>query len=304
MKSFLLRTFAVQVLMALSLAFAAEKIPPELENVGIEEHLGAQVDLNLNFKNELGQVVPLRSLVDGRKPVILNIVYFTCPNLCNFFLNGFVESLQKLQWGPGKEFQILTVSMDPRETAPLAIKKKESYLKFYGRAGAEKGWHFWTEAAPEIVNKGVARISPDEQGNVKKLAEQVGFKYKFNKEENQFAHTAAMMILTPDGRVSRYLYGIEFKPTDLRLALVEASGNKIGNVMDRLLLFCYHYDPKTKKYALYANNLMRAAGALTTVILGFFLVGFWRRERFLGSSKQTSGHNRDRKGQKLQVNNT
>lgn len=270
---------------------AAEKIPQELENVGIEEKLGHQVDLGLTFRNELGQVIPLRNIVDGRKPTLLFIVYFKCPNLCNFFLNGAVEALQKLQMTPGKEYQIITASMDPREDYMLASQKKASYIKFYGREESAVGWHFLTDAAPEVLGVSRDHISPDLRGHVKQLAEQVGFKYKFNKEENQFAHTAAMMVLTPDGRISRYLYGIEFQPKDLRLALAEASGNKIGNVVDRLLLFCYHYDPKTKKYSLYAKNLMSAAGALTVLLLGFYIASFWRRENTSRKKREGLGLN-------------
>ena len=224
------------------------------------------------FKNEKGELVPLRSVVSGKKPVVLFLAYYECPNLCGMFLNGALDGLRKLKWTPGKEFDVLTISIDPTETNDLATKKKANYLREYGRTQVpevETGWHFW-------VNDKVASHE-DEKVHVKLLANQVGFGYRYDKGQEQYAHSAAMMFLTPEGKVSRYLYGIEFRPNDMRLALVEAGERKIGSVMDRIMLFCYHYDPVTKKYGLYATNLMRAGGGMTVFVVGSVLIGFWRR---------------------------
>ncbi|MEW6055192.1 MAG: SCO family protein [Bdellovibrionota bacterium] len=267
--------FMVGIATAVSL-FAAEKLPQELENVGIEERLGAQVDLNLTFRNEKGELVPLRSVVNGRKPVLLFLAYYGCPNLCNLFLNGATESLKNLAWTAGNEFQIVTVSIDPRETPELASKKKLSHLKALGKPEAATGWHFW-----------VSDVQGDAEAitNAKRLSDQVGFKYRYDKDQDQYAHSAAMIVLTPEGKISRYLFGIEFQPKDLRLALVEAGGRKIGTLIDHILLFCYNYDPKTKKYSLYATNLMRAGGGVTVLAVGSSLALVWRRNRRKGNGK-------------------
>lgn len=272
MKRYSVFAFKLAILLwALSpLAPAAEKIPMELQNVGITEHFGEQVDLNLQFRNEKGELVPLRSVVNGRKPVLLFLAYYGCPNLCNLFLNGATDGLKKLEWTAGKEFQIVTVSIDPREDAELARGKKNAHITAYGRE-ASAGWHFW------INDKKAAADAHDV--NVKKLAEQVGFNYRYDKDQDQYAHSAAMIVLTPEGKISRYLYGIEYQPKDLRLALVEAGGRKIGTLVDHLMLFCYSYDPKSRKYSLYATNLMRAGGGLTVFIVGGILLGAYRRQK-------------------------
>lgn len=259
-------------LAAIRPSSAAEQIPLELKDVGIQEQLGRQVDLDLTFRNEKNELVRLGSVVDGKKPTLLFLAYYGCPNLCNLFLNGATDGLKQLEWSIGQEFQIVTVSIDPREDAALAKAKKAAHLMAYGkRVGAENGWHFWVNDKPGAADA--------QDVHVKKLAEQVGFHYKYDKDQDQYAHSAGMILLTPEGKVSRYLYGIEFKPKDLRLALVEAGGGKIGTIADHFLLFCYHYDPKGKKYALYATNVMRAGGGLTVFLVAGFLTSFWRRNR-------------------------
>ncbi len=260
--------------------FAAEKIPLELQNVGITEHFGEQVDLNLTFRNEKGELVPLHSVVNGRQPVLLFLAYYGCPNLCNLFLNGATDGLKQLKWTSGKDFQILTISIDPREGTELATQKKAAHLLAYGRPEAAAGWHFWVndkKAAPDA-----------EDINVKKLARQVGFGYRFDKDQDQYAHSAGMIVLTPEGKISRYLYGIDYQPNDLKLALTEAGGGKIGTLVERILLFCYHYDPKGKKYAIYAANVMRAGGGFTVLIVGGLLGSFWRRNR--RNTRKREGH--------------
>jgi protein SCO1 len=259
-------------LAAAASVFGAEKLPRALEEVGITEHLGAQVDLNLVFRDEQGRAVPLRSVVNGRRPVLLFLAYYSCPNLCGLFLNGANDVLKQLEWTPGEKFQIITVSIDPREEPKLAAKKKEGYVAALGRPEAGAGWHFW-------VDEKTAKDTDPTGTSARRLADQVGFKYRWDDESQQYAHTAAIIALTPDGKVSRYLYGIAFEPRDVRLALVEAGGRKIGGVMDRILLFCFNYDPRTRKYSLYATNLMRAGGGFTALLVGGMLFAGWRRRR-------------------------
>lgn len=268
---------AILSLMTVLPVFAAEKLPAQLQNVGFKERLGAQVNLGLKFRNEKGEVVPIGSVFDGKRPVMLFLAYYGCPNLCNLFLNGVTDSLKNLEWTPGKEFQIVTVSIDPTEDPRLATGKKASHLEALGRAEASAGWHFWVNDVERPAPGSDGQI--DESTSVRQLANEVGFGYRYDFEQSQYAHSAGIVMLTPEGKVSRYLYGIEFRPKELRLALVEASNHKIGTMMDRLLLFCYNYDPKTRKYSLYATNLIRAGGGLTILILGGFLVSGWRRRQ-------------------------
>lgn len=246
----------------LSVSYATE-IPPELKDVGITENLGKSVDLSLQFKNEDGNLVPLSSYFHKGRPVILTLVYYECPNLCNFLLNGFVTSLKPLDWTPGDKFDIVTVSINPKESTALANQKKASYLKAYGRPEAAAGWHFLT----------------GDEDQIKKLALQVGFGFRYDAEDKQYAHSAALFALTPEGKISRYLYGIQFEVKDLRLALLEASNGKIGTVVERLMLFCYRYDPKTRKYSVYLTKLMQAGCGATVLIFGGYLGLFWRRQR-------------------------
>jgi protein SCO1/2 len=243
-------------------AAAEQVLPQELEGVGIKEKPGAKVDLDLTFIGEDGYPVVLRDYFGRGRPVILNLVYYNCPMLCNLVLNGQTTALRELPWTPGEEFEVVTISIDPTETFALAQTKKALYLTNYERPAP--GWHFLT----------------DYQGNVKRLADQVGFNYKYDDSQRQYAHAATIMILTETGVVSRYLYGIRFKLRDLRLALTEASDGKVGGISDRVLLFCFHYDPTSKSYVPFATNIMRAGGVLVVLILGLFLLRLWRRERF------------------------
>lgn len=268
--SSLLKRSAVAMLLLLSLgAYADEDVrqgalPNELEGVGITEHLGDKVKIGeLHFKDETGKTVQLSEYFQKDHPVLLNLVYFECPSLCTFVLNGLMKSLKKLDWTAGDKFEIVTLSIDPNEDSELAKDKKEAYLKDYGRPQAETGWHFLT----------------GEKAQIEALAAQVGFGYKYVPEEKQYAHSAAIFILTPEGKISRYLYGIEYSAQDLRLSLLEASRGKIGTVVDRLLLFCYRYDPKTRKYSVYLSRLMQAGCGGTVLVFGGYLAIFWRRQR-------------------------
>lgn len=237
--------------------------PKELANVGIDEHLGAQVDLEQKFRNEKGEVVALSSFFHEHRPLVLSLAYYTCPSLCNLHINGLTEVFKKLNLGVGTDFDFVVVSINPNETAQVASDKKANYLKVYGREGAEKGWHFLTGTEAEI----------------QKLAQTVGFKYHWDAQQQQYAHASAAYVVTPEGKISRYLYGIDFQPQMVRLSLIEASSGKIGSLVDKLTLFCFHYDPKASKYTLYAMNVMRAGGAAMVLILGLFLTPFWVRTK-------------------------
>lgn len=241
----------------------ANETPKELAGVGIDEHLGEKVDLDLAFKNENGESVTLRSYMKDGKPVLLSLAYFSCPSLCNFHLNGLLDAFKKIPAPLGQEFHAVVVSIEPKETPQLARDKKATYLKSYGRPEGEKGWHFLTGDAASIT----------------KLAKQVGFNYRWDEEQQQYAHASAATVLTPEGTISRYLYGIIFDPKTVRLSMIEASDGKVGTVMDRLVLYCFHFDSKASKYSLAAFNVMRAGGVAIIVILAIFLAPFWFRSR-------------------------
>jgi protein SCO1/2 len=247
-----------------STAFAArmEPLPKELEGVGITEHLDGQIPLDLEFADERGKPVHLKDYFDGKRPVLLTLNYYGCPMLCGLQLNGLLEGLKELSWTPGKEFEIVTVSFDPNETPILAKVKKQNYMNEYGRPEAAKGWHFLTGHEKEI----------------KALTDAAGFGYKYNEERGEYMHTAALFILKPDGRISRYLYGITYEASPLRLSLVEAADGKVGTTIDQLILFCYHYSASEGRYALAAANVMRLGGAATLLVVAGFLFTFWRRE--------------------------
>lgn len=236
---------------------------PELAGVGITEHLGETVPMDLAFTDETGRRVTLADYFKSDKPVILNLVYYQCPMLCNLVLNGMVTGVKGMDWLPGEKFDLVAVSINPAETWQLAAAKKENYLAELGRPGAEAGWHFLVGDSTQS----------------RALAKAVGFGYKYDEEQKEFAHSAAAFVLMPDGKISRYLYGIEFSPRDLKLALLEASDGKIGNTLDRLILYCFHYDPQAKGYVLFATNVMRIGGALSAIILGIFVALLWRHER-------------------------
>ena len=256
-------TFALCILQ-FSFADAQNKAPAALQGVGIDQKLNSQLPLDAPFRDENGKIVRLGDLLNG-KPAILTLVYYECPMLCTQVLNGLTGSLRVLSFSAGKEFNIITVSFDPGETPALAGGKKRAYLKEYGRPGAEIGWHFLT----------------GDQKSIARLTSAVGFKYNYDPSVDQFAHASAIMVLTPEGKLSRYFYGIEYSIRDLRLALVEASQNKIGSLADQFLLYCFHYDPSTGKYSAFAVNLIRLGGIATVLSLSIFIVAMKRRERAL-----------------------
>lgn len=236
--------------------------PAELQQVGVVEHLETEIPLELDFVDSSGREVRLGDYVDGQRPVLLTLNYYKCPMLCTLQLNGLVEGLKELDWTPGQEFELVTVSINPLETPSLARLKKQSYIKEYGRPSAAAGWHFLT---------GV-------EDNIRRLADTLGFGYRYDEEQDQYAHAAVLFLITPDGKVARYLYGIEYPARELRLALLEAADGAIGSAIDQLILYCFHYDPSTRRYAPVAMNIMRVGGGLTAVLLGTTLGLFWVRD--------------------------
>jgi len=238
-------------------------LPDALQGVGIDQKLDQQVPLNLNFVDEAGRTVPLSSFFHSRKPVILALVYYRCPMLCTQILTGLESGLKAVSFDPGKDFEVVAVSFDPKDTSELAAAKKQTYLKRYARPNTANGWHFLT----------------GDEANIKALTDAVGFHYKYDPATDQFAHASGIMVLTPDGRLSKYFYGVEYAPRDIRLGLVEASQSKIGTPVDQLLLFCYHYDPSTGKYGALVMRMVRVAGAGFMVVLGGFLFFALRREK-------------------------
>jgi protein SCO1/2 len=236
--------------------------PPRLENVGIEQHLDAQVPPDLTFLDETGKAVKLGDYF-GRKPLILNLVYYNCTMLCGEALAGLTSAMRLVKFDVGNEFDVVTVSFDPRETPAMAAAKKFDYVKRYGRANAAAGWHFLT-GQPESINA---------------LTKAAGFQYQYDAKSNQYAHATAIMVLTPQGKISRYFYGVDFPPKDLRMGLVEASQGKIGNAVDAVLLYCYHYDPETGKYGAMVANILRLAAAATILFIGGLILILWRLDR-------------------------
>ncbi len=239
-----------------------EQVPTALEDVGITEHLEASLPLDLEFRDENGRPVTLRRYFDGDRPVILTLNYYKCPMLCGLMLNGLVDGLESMEWSPGDEFEIVTISINPLETPELATAKKQNYLKRLDRPAVAEGWHFLTGRELEI----------------KRLAETVGFGYSYDPETQEYAHAAAIMVCTPDGRVARYLYGIEYPAKRLKFALLEAAEGTVGSTLDQLILYCYHYDPTNRRYSPVAMNIMRLGGGATALVLGISLGIFWIRE--------------------------
>ncbi len=236
--------------------------PPRLENVGIEQHLNAQVPPDLTFVDDKGKPIKLGDYF-GRKPLILNLVYYNCTMLCGEALAGLSSAMRLIKFDVGNEFDVITVSFDPRETTEMAAAKKKDFVDRYGRTSAAQGWHFLT----------------GQQDSINALTKAVGFQYQYDSKTNQYAHATAIMVLTPQGRISRYFYSVDFPPKDLRMGLVEASQNKIGNAVDAVLLYCYHYDPETGKYGAIIGNILRLAAAATILLLGGLILILWRLDR-------------------------
>lgn len=243
----------------------ADEKPKELAGVGLEEKLGAKIDLALQVQDENGQTVALSSFFDGKHPVILTPIYFSCPGLCNFHLNGLTDALKLMdkEWSVGGKYKILSFSFDSKETPDLAGKKKQTYMKLYDREGAAEGWHFLTA----------------NEATVQALTSSIGFSFKWDEASKEWAHASAAVVITPDGTISRYLPGIMFAPQDIKLALMEASEGKIGSVVDHLVLYCFKYDPKQSKYTLAAFNVMKLGGAVMVLLMVLWLLPIYIRSR-------------------------
>ncbi len=242
---------------------AEEDVPEQLKDIRITEHLNSKLDLNLTFTEESGREVVLSEYFNHGRPVVFNLVYYGCPALCGLVLNGVTKALKEVPGVPGTDYEVITISIDHRETARLAAAKKSAVIDTLGKPGADKGWHF---------------LVGSEQ-NIKRVADQVGFGFKWMEDSQQFAHGAVTILLTTDGKISRYLYGIEYSPRDFRLGLTEAAQGKYGTTVDKLLLYCFHYDAQAGSYVFFATNVMKAGGLLTIAFLGIVLGRFWWQER-------------------------
>jgi len=236
--------------------------PSPLKEVTIEQHLDSQLPLDTPFRDENGKAVKLGDYFGKKRPVVLALVYYECPMLCTQILNGMVRAAKLLDLTPGKDYDVVAISFDARETPKMAAAKKAVYMHDYGHPETAGGWHFLT----------------GDVNSVKSVTDAVGFRYKWDVYTAQFAHASAIYVLTPQGKLSKYFYGIEYSPKDMRLGLVEASHNKIGNVADQVLLFCYHFDPTSAKYTFIALDLLRVAGAATLLALGGFVFIMLRRD--------------------------
>jgi protein SCO1 len=236
--------------------------PPVLKDVGIDQLLNNQVPLDLEFRDESGRTVKLAEYFKD-KPVVLSLVYYDCPRLCTQVLTGLLGAMKALPMSPGKEFVNLSVSFDPRETPQLATAKKAEYLKRYDRPGAETGWHF---------------LTGDERA-IQALTKAVGFRYVWDPVTKQYAHAGGIMVLTPQGKISRYFYGIEYAPRDLRFGVIDASAGKVGSLADQVILYCYMYDPDRGTYGLVMMRLLRIFGGLTVVTLLALFLYLRRKEK-------------------------
>jgi protein SCO1/2 len=242
---------------------SSDQTPPQLQGVDLVDHSGDVVPGDLVFNDENGNPVRLDSFFDQGRPIVLQLVYYSCPMLCTQVLNAYVASAREMDWTPGKEYSVVTVSFDPKDDPKLAKEKKKNYVSSLDRPEAEGGWHFLTGEEPAI----------------EALTRSVGFEYKYDPKTKQYYHAAGIFVLTAEGKISRTLYGIEYPPKQLRLSLVEASEGRLGSPLDKLILFCCQYDPGTHKYSVVAFQVMKLGGVVTLLGLGGLLAGLWMRER-------------------------
>jgi protein SCO1 len=246
-----------------NLKLKADETPAELKDVGISEKLGEAIDMSLPFVNEEGKAVRLGDYFTTSRPVILSLVYYGCGNLCNYHLNGLVDGLKAAKEEPGKDYEVVAISFDDKDTPAIATKKKSAYMKQLGRVGAENSFHFLT----------------GDKASLTKISSAIGFKYKWNESEKQWAHASAAVFVTPEGKISRYLHGVFFDPGTLKLAITESSQLKISNIINTFVLYCFKYDPQKSRYIIAAANIMKVGGLITMGILFYFLSKFWRRQR-------------------------
>jgi protein SCO1/2 len=243
------------------------QMPEELKGVTIAEKIGDNIDLNLDVKNEKGEVVKLSTFFGNHKPVMLSPMYYQCPGLCSFHFNGVIDALKKIDWNPGEKFNIIAFSFDASENnlekADLAQKKKDSYMKVYGRPGTENGFHFLTA----------------DQATIDLLMNQVGFQYRWNAKANEWSHASAAIMISPEGKITRYLHGVDFDARDMKLALNETANGKVGNIVDSVMLYCFKYDQHQSKYGLQVFRVVQLGGALMTLFLGVWLLPILFRSR-------------------------
>jgi protein SCO1 len=242
--------------------------PAILEEIGVDEKLGEKIPLDLRFANSEGDSVSIGELMKDGKPVLLNPLYYECPVLCNMVLDAVYKVVNELAWSPGTDYTIISFSIDPEETPAMAASTRDQYLSSLNRPGAEQGWHFLTGQKESIT----------------KLTDAIGFRYKYDERTGEYLHLASIMMISPDGTITRYLYGAAFREFDLRNALNEAADGTIGSTLERVMFYCFTYDPSSQSYVPVAMNIMKLGGLATVIFLGIFLSVFWRRER---SSSQT-----------------
>lgn len=262
---YVLSTLSVLLLTTqISLGQLNQQKPGKLQNVGVDEHLGEFIPLDAHLVNSDGDTVRIGDLIEEDKPVILNPVYYECPMLCSLVLNGLLDGVKKLDWSPGKDFTIITFSINPREDYKLAHTNKVGYLEqLKNKDEAARGWYFLS----------------GEKDQIQKLTDAVGFKYEYDEEAGQYAHSAAIIMLSPKGKITRYLYGVDFSKLDLKNGLYDAADGKIGTTVDQIVLYCYQYDPGSKSYVPVAFRIMQIGGLATALVLGIFLGFFWLKER-------------------------
>ncbi len=259
----------VMLLLCISPAFGqltmdptADRLPPQLSDVSIEQRLNQQVPLELPFRDEHGQIVKLSEYFEPGRPVILSFVYFNCRMICSQVMSSMATTLRRLKFDAGKQFEVLTISFDPRDNAQIAAAAKSKYLAMYDRSGAEQGWHFLT----------------GDQSSIDRLSNAAGFHFRWDPHTQQFAHATGIMLLTPQGRIARYYYGVRYFASDLRLGLIEASKNQIGTLADQIVLYCYHYDPRTGRYGVVVFRVMQISGGFTLALVAGFIVFFIRTD--------------------------
>ncbi len=245
------------------LSTTSDVVPEEIKNVGIDEKLGQNIDLSLMVTDDAGKKVPLSSFFRPHQPVLISPMYFSCPGLCSFHFNGVIDTLKKIDWNPGDKFQVVAFSFDAKENQELAAKKKSNYMKLYGRAGTEDGFHFTTA----------------EQPTIDKFMSSIGFRYKWNEKAGEWSHVSAAIMISPEGKIMRYLHGIEFNPQDMKFALNETSNGKVGNIVDTVMLYCFKFDQHKSKYGLQVFRVVQIAGGFTILFLCLWLLPVFFRDR-------------------------